>query len=310
MVALKDMISTPEILNKVDVNLKKKRNHEKYTVYEQVDIPSVKEKKELHFLETGAPSKAELKKLLIQDFALTTKTVKETQREKLKKALAYFDISDLLSNIEHFPNNSNNNTIYFSKKIGNALLKDFDLQEFYEILPNFDRKMIEEKVYMGLVTHVDEKSFTVCIWKSWKTDVNYVFSKEDVKKMPLIWDIQYVDLNQKLGSLSSRDAFDAPRREKLKAMNIEINWHKPIFYLPKWSKKTLKGKVISLANDMEGKEVIFQTQQGQKFSVSLETFKEWIQQARQEYVKQKDFSYKKSAPILIKRQHIKEKAVA
>lgn len=310
MVALKDMISHPEDLKTIDSLPKKKRNHEKYTVYEQVDVPAVYGKKQLHFSDMGTPSKAELQKLLDKDLDLTTKLVKETQREKLKKALEDFDISDLLSNIEHFPNNSNNNTIYFTKKIGEALLKDFDFQETYESLPNFWKKLIEEKVYKWIVTSVDKNWFTVCLWKLWTNPREYVFSKKNGTRLPSIWDMQYVDVKQKSGELTSREAFDAPRKDKLKTMNIEINWYKPIFYLPKWSKKTLKGKIVSLSNDFLGNEVIFQTQDGKKFSLSLETLKEWLSRASEEYNKQKDLSTKKSVPILIKKPDVHHKKVA
>ena len=292
---------------------KKKRKHELYKVYEQVDLPQ--KNMTVRFLETWAPSKKEIQKLLDQNFDLTIKTLKDIQKKQLKEALLSLDTSDIVS--DYVPSYSKNKDIINAKKIvDNAFVKvldDLDEKDVKNFVNSVDlsKKMMEEKVYMWIVSNVNKDWLSVSLgnkfWHSVRYDIPYSNLSNFAKNKNFHkWMTVFVDVKKDhtKTSLVSRKDFDKQRFDEIKSMWIEIGWYRPIFYMTK-SGKILKGKVVSLGDDVFGKQVIFETNKGKKFPVTLESLKIWMSLANKEYHKYKaNFRNKKPIKVVSK---IKEK---
>lgn len=291
----------------------KKRKHELYKVYEQVDLPQ--KSMTVHFLETWAPSKKEIQELLDQNFDLTIKTLKDIQKKQLKEALLSLDTSDIVS--DYVPNYSKNKDIINAKKIVNnafaKTLDDLDEKDVKTFVKSVDlsKKMMEEKVYMGIVSNTSKEWLTVSIgnkfWHSIEYNIPYSNLSDIVKNKKFRkWTIVFVDVKKDhtKTSLVSRKDFDKQRFDEIKNMWIEIGWYKPIFYMTK-SGKILKGKVVSIGDDVFGKQVIFETKKGKKFPLTIESLKTGMNLANKEYHKHKaNFRNKKPIKTVSK---IKEK---
>ncbi len=237
-------------------------------------------------LVVAAGTKEEDVTTTLKSFEKIWKTLEDSKNDILK-------ILDI-----YVPNHSKNKVIRNADKISEKILdKIFDpvyekeVQNFVKWV-DLSKKMMEEKVYMWVVSNVGETWITVSIgsklWYQVDYEIPYTRLPENMKnnKFRKWWTV-YVDVKKDYEkvTLSSREEFNKPRLDALKDMNIKINGYETVFYMTKaW--KLLKWKIIWLGDDVFGKQVIFQTKDGKKkFPITINALKEWRNLAKQAYQK-------------------------
>lgn len=237
-------------------------------------------------LVVAAGTKEEDVTTTLKSFEKIWKTLEDSKNDILK-------ILDI-----YVPNHSRNKVIRNADKISEKILdKIFDpvyekeVQNFVKWV-DLSKKMMEEKVYMWVVSNVGETWITVSIgskpWYQVDYEIPYTRLPENMKnnKFRKWWTV-YVDVKKDYEkvTLSSREEFNKPRLDALKDMNIKINGYETVFYMTKaW--KLLKWKIIWLGDDVFGKQVIFQTKDGKKkFPITINALKEWRNLAKQAYQK-------------------------
>ncbi len=215
--------------------------------------------------------------------------------------------SDIFSILDVYtPKHSENKIIRIADKINKLLdeglrdINDKDVENFIKKV-DLSKHMMENKIYKWIISKANKKWLTVCIWSQfWHTleyDISYDSLPEYMKKKTFHkWLEVFVDIekdsnkNKTRVNLVPRKAFDKPRFDALKNMNIEVGSKKPVFYKTKWW-KLLKWTIIWLGDDTFGKQVVFQTKDGKiKFSIAIESLKEWIDLARKDYFKTNNIS--------------------
>lgn len=217
----------------------------------------------------------------------TSKSFSKLLQNSKSQILSTLDVTT--SSKEYRPTYATKNLISLSEKISEALLKDYDFQEFYNGVDLSKTKM-EEKTYMWIISDVNKESIKALIGRSFEHPVEYVIPYD---RLPVSMKNQkftrgdriFVDVKKDAtqANLVSKKVFDQPRLDELKNMWIEVNWSKPIFYMTKWG-KSFKWKIIWLGDDVTGKQVIFQTRDGKKkFPISIEGLKLWISLAKQKF---------------------------
>ncbi len=254
----------------------------------------------------------------LKSFEKIWKTLEDSKNDILK-------ILDI-----YVPNHSRNKIIRNADKIAKAIdpifvkiLDNIDKEDVKRFVKWVDlsRKMMEEKVYMWVVSNVGETWITVSIgsklWYQVDYEIPYTRLPENMKnnKFRKWWTV-FVDVKKDYEkiTLSSREEFNKPRLDALKDMNIKINGYETVFYMTKaW--KLLKWKIIWLGDDVFGKQVIFQTKDGKKkFPITIDALKEWRNLAKQAYQKiNNDYSRNNKNQFPLKKKpsssHIKDQYV-
>jgi hypothetical protein len=272
MPRLQDIISDKNVLLKEKSKKLNRKNLSKRNF--------VNKNQKIEYLERLNPSKKDIKDLLDMDFDRTIKTIRSNQEKQLKKALEDFDIWDLLSKIDYQPNLSHN------KKI-KELLKASKYLETYDFLPDFSKESFKEKIYVWVVSEVNNDCIDVCVWKFWENPVEYQIFYKD---MPLSfknkeffrWDRVFVDMRNWEKNIIDNKNVEKYRKDQLKSLWIDIDWYKPVFYISSWG-KSIRWKIIWFWDDLKLNEFIFQPDKGQKFSVSIETLKKWMNLATKKH---------------------------
>lgn len=223
--------------------------------------------------------------------------------------------SDIFDTLDIIPKHSNNKIISMTEKINKMLknwLRELNNKDVENFIKSVDlwKQMMENKVYMGMVSNANKKWLTVCIWSQFwhpiEYDIDYNELSDSMKTKKFHkWLEVFVDIkkdeikHETKANLVSRNSFDKPRFEQLKSMNIQINWYKPIFYMTK-SWKIFKWNVVWLGDDVFGKQVIFKTKDGKnQFPITIDSLKKWMELARSSYAK---IEKNRKKPIVLRKK--------
>lgn len=176
-------------------------------------------------------------------------------------------------------------TIDALKKVDKSLNNEYiirenqDFDSLFQKLPDFwkEHMFMKKKVYVWVVSSVDNKKIKVCIWKHDKNPIYFDVNIFDIfgKRKYLKWDKVFLDSRKKPLTLASQKEFNRQRLADLRRLGIYLNSKKPIIYKTQ-SWKVIKGHVVWLSQDVLSKEVIFQPLRGNSFSLSFDSLQKWL----------------------------------
>lgn len=176
-------------------------------------------------------------------------------------------------------------TIDALKKVDKSLNNEYiirenqDFDSLFQKLPDFwkEHMFMKKKVYVWVVSSVDNKKIKVCIWKHDKNPICFDVNIFDIfgKRKYLKWDKVFLDFRKKPLTLASQKEFNRQRLADLRRLGIYLNSKKPIIYKTQ-SWKVIKGHVVWLSQDVLSKEVIFQPLRGNSFSLSFDSLQKWL----------------------------------
>jgi len=192
----------------------------------------------------------------------------------------------------------------YLNKLNNSLRNAFDennkkdYTKWYQRLPDFTNKRIENWYYKVLISNVRKNDIGICLGKIKKESeknpkkiieesIKYDIPNENlIGSDYLRWDEIVIEFKKTWDKINIKEV-------DKRYYELQKKWllNRKIDYLPQSSSKIVSGKIVWLWEDKKWEEVIFEQENWNKFALKIETLLKWIQ--KPEKIKEKKIEIKK-----------------